>query len=217
MKLGSARTGDTKNTSPSSFPSLREESRSLGRHREKCARWPVWRTPVSSRLNSRVRMECPNPACEPESKTVERSPMMTTRSDCFFAIAVITSLVVSTSPAFAQQKLGAPPGQGSFVRYCGACHGDDGKGDGPKASTLNPKPADLTQLAKNSNGTFPTARVMRILDGSEAIPAHGSAQNPVWGHVFGAGEHAAGGNPEQTVARQRMQLIVRYLESIQEK
>ena len=100
--------------------------------------------------------------------------MMTTRSDCFFALAVITSLVVLTSPAFAQQKLGAPPGRGSFVRYCGACHGDDGKGNGPKASTLNPKPADLTQLAKNSNGTFPTARVTRILDGSEAIPSHGS-------------------------------------------
>jgi len=143
--------------------------------------------------------------------------MMTTRSDCFFALAVITSLVVLTSPAFAQQKLGAPPGRGSFVRYCGACHGDDGKGNGPKAFTLNPKPADLTQLAKNSNGTFPTARVTRILDGSEAIAAHGSPQNPVWGHVFGAGEHAAGGNPEQTVARQRIQLIVRYLESIQEK
>jgi hypothetical protein len=82
---------------------------------------------------------------------------------------------------------------------------------------LNEKPADLTQLAKNNNGTFPTARVTRILDGSEAIPAHGSPQKPVWGHVFGAGEQAAGGNPAQTVARQRIQLILRYLETIQEK
>jgi hypothetical protein len=102
----------------------------------------------------------------------------------------------------------APPGRGSYIKYCGACHGDDGKGNGPNASTLNEKPTDLTQLAQNNNGTFPTARVTRILDGSEAIAAHGSAQKPVWGHVFGAGEHAAGGNPEQTVARQRMQLIL---------
>src|ERR1700692_3757798 len=87
-----------------------------------------------------------------------RSPLMTTRSDCFFALAVITSVVVWSSPAFAQQKLGAPPGRGSYIRYCGNCHGDDGKGNGPKASTLNPKPGDLTQLAKNSNGTFPAAR-----------------------------------------------------------
>jgi hypothetical protein len=73
---------------------------------------------------------------------------------------------------------------------------------------LNERPTDLTQLAQNNNGTFPTARVTRILDGSEAIAAHGSAQKPVWGHVFGADVHAAGGNPEQTVARQRMQLIL---------
>ena len=124
------------------------------------------------------------------------------------------------SEAFAQQKLGFPPGRGSFVRNCGACHGDDGKGNGPKASTLNPKPADLTQLAKKNGGTFPTGRVTRILDGSEAIPAHGSAQKPVWGHGFGAGEYAAGGNPggpEQGVGRQRIQLILQYLETIQEK
>ena len=129
----------------------------------------------------------------------------------------MTSLMVVTSPSFAQQKLGAPPGRGSYIRYCGDCHGDDGKGNGPKASSLTQKPADLTLLAKNNNGTFPTPRLTRILDGSAAIPAHGSAQKPVWGHVFGAGEHAAGGNPEQTVARQRMQLILRYLEGIQEK
>src|ERR1700737_4782259 len=78
--------------------------------------------------------------------------------------------------------------------------------------------ADLTQLAKKNGGNFPTGRVTRILDGSEAIPAHGSAKQPVWGHVFGAGEYAAGGNPgPQTVADQRIQLIMQYLETIQEK
>jgi len=143
--------------------------------------------------------------------------MIPTRSTCLSALAIITSLMVLTSEAFAQQKQGAPPGRGSYVRYCGDCHGADGKGDGPKAATLNPSPADLTQLAKKNNGTFPTGRVTRILDGSEAIPAHGSAQKPVWGHVFGAGEHAAGGNPQQTIARQRIQLILQYLETIQEK
>jgi hypothetical protein len=36
------------------------------------------------------------------------------------------------------------------------------------------------------------------------------------GHVFGAGEYAAGGNPgPQTVASERNQLITRYLETVQ--
>jgi hypothetical protein len=59
--------------------------------------------------------------------------------------------------------------------------------------------------------------VTRILDGSEAIADDGSAQRPVWGHVFGAGEHAAGENPQKPVGRQRMQLTVGYLEHLQEK
>jgi mono/diheme cytochrome c family protein len=144
--------------------------------------------------------------------------MIPTRSTYLFALAVIPSLMVWTSEAFAQQKLGYPAGRGSYVRYCGSCHGDDGKGNGPKAASLNPKPADLTQLAKKNGGNFPTGRVTRILDGSEAIPAHGSAKQPVWGHVFGAGEYAAGGNPgPQTVASERIQLIMQYLETIQEK
>src|SRR5215469_18239916 len=112
--------------------------------------------------------------------------MMFKRSDYLLLLAVVTSSTVVASPAFAQQKLGAPPGRGSYIRYCSACHGEDAKGNGPKA-TPPEKPADLTQLAKNNNGTFPAARVTRILDGSEAIPAHGSARQPAWGHVFGAG------------------------------
>jgi hypothetical protein len=41
--------------------------------------------------------------------------------------------------------------------------------------------------------------------------AHGTAQKLVWGHVFGAAEHAAGGNPQKTVGHHRMQLIIGYL------
>jgi hypothetical protein len=46
---------------------------------------------------------------------------------------------------------------------------------------------------------------------------HGVFQRSPEGIGVGAGEQAAGGNPAQTVARQRIQLILRYLETVQEK
>jgi mono/diheme cytochrome c family protein len=37
-------------------------------------------------------------------------------------------------------------GQRYFVRYCSACHGVEGRGDGPAAPALRPPPADLTGM-----------------------------------------------------------------------
>lgn len=38
----------------------------------------------------------------------------------------------------------AGKGKAVFAQYCGSCHGPAGKGDGPGAAALNPKPKDLT-------------------------------------------------------------------------
>jgi mono/diheme cytochrome c family protein len=153
------------------------------------------------------------------SKLKEVGQMKLSRFKIWFVLTLMTSgmAFLSPRPALAQQKLGAPPGRGSYIRNCAVCHGDNGKGNGPYAPELKAQPADLTQLAKKNNGAFPSGRVARILDGSEAIPGHGTPQMPVWGHEFGGAEKAAGGNAAPTVARERIQLIIRYLSSIQEK
>ena len=56
-----------------------------------------------------------------------------------------------------------------------------GKGDGPLAVLLkNPVP-DLTTIQKNNAGVFPFDRVYGIVDGREAVAAHGPREMPVWG------------------------------------
>ena len=57
----------------------------------------------------------------------------------------------------------APEGQAIFAKNCAQCHGNSGKGDGPWAASLRPRPADLTDLKEN--GVFPRARVLSVIDG----------------------------------------------------
>jgi cytochrome c553 len=47
-------------------------------------------------------------------------------------------------PGFALAQGNADKGKSLFSSLCVSCHGQSGKGDGPAASALNPKPRDLT-------------------------------------------------------------------------
>ncbi len=50
----------------------------------------------------------------------------------------------------------AKDGKNIFQTYCVTCHGDKGKGNGPSAAGLSPKPANLTlkQTQKQSDGAL---------------------------------------------------------------
>ena len=75
-------------------------------------------------------------------------------------------------------------GKEEFESKCATCHGLSGKGDGPQASLLPIKPADLTILAKKNGGVFPNRRVHEIIDGRQEVAAHGPRTMPVWGRFF---------------------------------
>jgi len=75
---------------------------------------------------------------------------------------------------------GADGGAELYRRYCAPCHGISGRGDGPAAEALCPKPADLTA------STLAVSELMRHIDGRRTVRAHGSAAMPVWGEVFEA-------------------------------
>jgi mono/diheme cytochrome c family protein len=99
-----------------------------------------------------------------------------------------------------------------FTNYCASCHGKDAKGDGPAAAALKQKPANLTQLAKNNGGKFPTDKVTSVLRGQAKLVAHGDQEMPVWGPVFW---RMSGGHEEQV--QMRVANLNRYLESLQQK
>ena len=101
-------------------------------------------------------------------------------------------------------------GKTEYESHCAACHGENGKGEGPASAGLRTKPSDLTAIAKKNGGVFPTEVLYRIIDGRRTIRAHGTYEMPVWGSVF------SGSEPEDAV-RNRILAIIEYLKSVQVK
>ena len=101
-------------------------------------------------------------------------------------------------------------GKGMFTNYCAACHGAEGKGNGPAAEALKIPPADLTLLSKNNGGKFPALKVGSSIRGDSDVAAHGSKEMPVWGDLFRA---ISGGH--QTEVDQRVANLVSYVKSLQ--
>jgi len=110
---------------------------------------------------------------------------------------------------------GATPsaGQQYFQRYCSACHGLNGRGDGPAAPALQPPPADLTRIAQRRGGHFPVAEIAAFIDGRTVMPAHGSREMPIWGERFG--EMGGSGSVGEEVVRGNLLILIEYLQSIQ--
>ena len=102
-------------------------------------------------------------------------------------------------------------GASLFRTYCASCHGADGRGAGPMTTRLRRLPPSLTSFAVRNAGVFPSERVRRIIDGRD-IPAHGTFEMPVWGDAF---RRRDGLSDEAAAAR--IDAIVRYLDSIQER
>ena len=75
-------------------------------------------------------------------------------------------------------------GKAEFQSSCASCHGTDGKGKGPVSEQLKVPPPDLTMLAKNNNGVFPTNAAYEIIYGLKTISAHGTREMPIWGYRF---------------------------------
>jgi len=133
-------------------------------------------------------------------------------------IAWSIGLLVATAATGAERQVDVTPtfvppsmsGRDIFRYYCATCHGRDARGNGPVASELKRRPANLTMLAANNHGEFPIERVKTfVTQGRPDVPAHGRSDMPVWGPIFQSLD------PSDTVARARIDNVVAYLKSIQ--
>lgn len=127
----------------------------------------------------------------------------------FTATSLIISCVLTGSLTMASGQ-DASSAKSDYEANCAACHGRNGKGDGPVGQELRTRPPDLTILARKNDGVFPSQVLYQIIDGRRTIRAHGTYDMPVWGSAFQA--TGADRNVEN-----RISAIVSYLKSIQIK
>lgn len=125
-----------------------------------------------------------------------------------FSIVAALCWVLPAQSALAGQKTTyVARGRKLFNQYCAACHGVNGKGEGPAAAALKIAPPDLTSIQKPGE-KFPFYRVQTTIEGEQAVTAHGSSKMPVWGTIFRRtqGELQKQGD---------IYALVKYVESIQ--
>jgi mono/diheme cytochrome c family protein len=137
--------------------------------------------------------------------------LLTTLAGVFFAgmglAAQSTSKV--TIPV---NKTSATSGKEMFTSYCAPCHGVDGRGHGPVASSLKTVPTDLTMMSKNNHGVFPDTHIASVLDFGSSVPTHGTPEMPVWGPILGKM------NTSNALDKQlRITNLSHYIESMQTK
>lgn len=145
---------------------------------------------------------------------------------CLKPLLIASLAAASISAARAED---ADIGKAEFLSSCASCHGADGKGKGPVSDQLKVPPADLTTLAKNNNGVFPTNVVYDTIYGSKAIGAHGTREMPIWGERFNPVMNLPhivdptydaldpSRNLRDAVVRTRILTVIDYLNRIQQK
>ncbi len=70
-------------------------------------------------------------------------------------------------------------GKAFYVRECVACHGNAGRGDGPQAGTLTPRPRDLSDPAiqRQSDGSM----FWKLTEGKTPMPIYAkSSEDERW-------------------------------------
>ena len=109
-------------------------------------------------------------------------------------------------------RTAATNGKQMYSSYCAPCHGVNGRGDGPVASALKQKPADLAVLSRNNHGNYPAVHINSVLQFGAENAAHGTAQMPVWGPMLGRMDSDMSQNDTRAL---RISNLNHYIQSLQ--
>jgi mono/diheme cytochrome c family protein len=98
-----------------------------------------------------------------------------------------------------------------YKSYCAACHGTEGKGDGPAVEFLKTPPPDLRMLAQHNQGKYPADHVAMTLRLGTRSRAHGTSDMPLWGELFRTVD------VNQSLGELRVKNLTNFVESMQLK
>lgn len=131
--------------------------------------------------------------------------------------AVLLGVLPSQSFSQDEGAGGAGAGEHDFRLYCSNCHGEEGRGDGPKTFGLSGPAPDLTKLSERNGGVFPRERLQAIIDGREILKNHGDREMPVWGVWFKmeAEEDLGGAEGDEGTVQRRIRALIDFLETLQ--
>lgn len=133
-------------------------------------------------------------------------------------IGLVAAIMVLVTPGggIGAQRVPAPPpaestaGADTYTYYCAGCHGREGRGDGPVASSLATPLPDLSTIATRNGGEFPRARIRAaVVNTDRPVAAHVTGDMPVWGSIFRIVD------PSDARVGARVDNLVTYLETLQ--
>lgn len=134
-------------------------------------------------------------------------------------LAALAAVSCAHDTGQAASRLAVKSGKADYMEYCASCHGSKGYGDGPVAPYLDRDMRDLTQLSYGNNDEFPENAVRLTIEGRTQMLLHGTRDMPVWGSAFRYDLENKTDIPEDqkaAVARERVNNLLAYLESIQD-
>jgi mono/diheme cytochrome c family protein len=101
-----------------------------------------------------------------------------------FAVVNCTLFASDTNLTIQAKKISPTDGKGMYSNYCAPCHGVNGKGNGPFASSLKRTPPDLSLLSRKNNGVFPEKHVIGVIGRGTSASGHDRAGMPDWAQTL---------------------------------